>query len=119
MTTKKRVLGVDPLNWIKQTGKKKNRGKTIKEYYKSEVPKFETYDVKLTLRINDKQLDFLTSLEREIMKKRSKKNKKERITKNSIVRAAIDILSEIEFKKSEIPNEDELKRRIFNSLNIT
>lgn len=118
MTTRKKALGVDPLSWIRQTPDKEDKLKQkniIKKEIKPKLPKFETYDVKVTLRISDEHLSFLTNLEREIMKRRSKKNRKERITKNSIIRSIIEVLEKIEFDKSEISNEEELIERIFLS----
>ena len=52
------------------------------------VPKFESFGVKLTVRLSDEQLEYLAALERRIMKSRSPGNRTERITKNSIIRAA-------------------------------
>ncbi|MGI9553996.1 MAG: hypothetical protein ACR2NC_03640 [Thermodesulfobacteriota bacterium] len=130
MATKKKVLGVDPLSWIKETKIKKpnqleekfsfKKNDTPEEQDQLNKPKFESYDVKLTIRLNESQLDFLTNLEREIMKKRSKENKKERITKNSIIRSMLNVFSEydIEFNKSEIPDEDELTKRIRSGLKL-
>ena len=125
LATKKKVLGVDPLSWIKETKIKKPNQleekfsfKEIEPHEKHAKPKFESYDVKLTIRLNETQLDFLTNLEREIMKKRSKENKRERITKNSIIRSMLNVFSEygIEFNKTEIPDEDELTKRIWSGL---
>ena len=125
MAAKKKVLGVDPLSWIKETKiKKPNQLEEKFSFRKTEnqdkatTPKFESYDVKLTIRLNEAQLDFLTNLEREIMKRRSKENKKERITKNSIIRSMLNVFSEygIDFNKSEIPDEDELTKRILSVL---
>ena len=92
MTTKKKVLGVDPLSWISE--KEKNKSIKIEDIVakkeKKTLAKFETYDIKLTIRLDEDQLDFLTDLEREIMRRRSSKNRKERITKNSIIRSLIN-----------------------------
>ena len=120
MTTKKKVLGIDPLSWI--TERENNKSIRIEDIVggkeKRNVPKNETYDVKLTIRLNEKQLNFLTSLEREIMKNRTSKNKKERITKNSIIRSLLNVFEEngSEFNNSEIPDEKELEKRIFKNL---
>ena len=120
MTTKKKVLGIDPLSWI--TERENNKSIRIEDIVggkeKRNVPKYETYDVKLTIRLNEKQLNFLTSLEREIMKNRTSKNKKERITKNSIIRSLLNVFEEngSEFNNSEIPDEKELEKRIFKNL---
>lgn len=127
MPTKKKVLGVDPLSWIKETKiKKPNQIEEKFNFNKTDTPekttkpKFESYDVKLTIRLNESQLDYLTNLEREIMKKRSKENKKERITKNSIIRSMLNVFNEygVEFNKSEIPDEDELTKRILSGLKM-
>lgn len=118
MVKKKKALGIDPLGWIKPTKDieeqdiEKNRKKVKLTKEVEKVPKFETYEVKLTLRLNDEQLDFLTNLERNIMKNRSSKNKKERITKNSIIRSSIELLKTISFDKSEISEEKVLVERI-------
>lgn len=116
MTTKKKVLGVDPLSWISE--KEKSKSIKIEDIVgskdKKSLPKYETFDVKLTIRLNENQLDFLTTLEREIMKKRSSKNKKERITKNSIIRSLINAFENngAGFNSSEISDEKELEKRI-------
>lgn len=113
MTNKKKVLGVDPLSWIKQTKENPNKEGVIhKKSEEENIPKFKTYEVKLTLRLAEDQLDFLSSMEREIMKNRSSKNKKERITKNSIIRAVLENLKDVDFDKKEIPDEKELEKRI-------
>ena len=115
MATKKKVLGVDPLSWIKKTDEtyveRKNR-QYPKSQNKSKVPKYESYEVKLTVRLSEEHLDFLSSLEREIMKNRSRENRKERITKNSIIRSFIDSLMDLNYEKSEISTEEELTKRI-------
>ncbi|MGH7884931.1 MAG: hypothetical protein ACRENO_04455 [Thermodesulfobacteriota bacterium] len=111
MTNKKKVLGIDPLSWIKQT-KDSFEEKNFVDKLDEHVPKFETYEVKLTLRLAEEHLNFLSGLEREIMKNRSSKNKKERITKNSIVRAMLENLKYINFDKKEIPDEKELQNRL-------
>lgn len=114
MNNKKKVLGVDPLSWIKQTKDSYEEGFSKQEEKKQteDIPKFETYEVKLTLRLAEHHLDFLSGLEREIMKNRSSKNKKERITKNSIIRAILENMKDVDFDKKEIPDEKELQKRI-------
>ncbi len=80
------------------------------------VPKFETFRVKLTARLNDQQLEFLSGLERQIMRSRSAHNRSERITKNSIIRAAINALMEAELDTHEIGSELELEHRVLSAL---
>ena len=120
MATKKKVLGVDPLSWIKKTEENSyaetENIEIENEQNNKEVPKYETYEVKLTVRLTEKHLTFLTNLEREIMKKRSKENRKERITKNSIIRAMIDTFKTLTLEKTEIATEEELKDRLKESL---
>ena len=118
MSSKKKVLGVDPLSWIKQSklldleaGEKKPGALPD-----AVSPKYQSYDVKLTIRISEQQLSYLSNLEREIMKSRSKENKKERITKNSIIRVMISVLSDLEFDHSEIPDEEFLFKRMSRSI---
>ena len=78
----------------------------------SKVPKFETFEVKLSILLRSDQLEFLEKLSREVMKNRDKASRQERITKNTAVRACLDVLREIEFDKNNIPDEEELRRRI-------
>ena len=61
-------------------------------------------------------MDFLSALEREIMKKRTGKNKKERITKNSLIRTALEVLKIIDFDRSEISDEKKLIERVLGKL---
>ena len=46
------------------------------------------------------------------MKGRSSKNRKERITKNSIIRTAIEILKLLAIDTREVPDEETLLKRI-------
>ena len=121
MASKKKVLGVDPLSWIKKTDdiyieqENKNEFKKV-DNSSLEVPKYKSYEVKLTVRLSENHLEFLSSLEREIMKKRSKENRKERITKNSIIRSILDAFKDLNYEKSEISTEEELTKRIKNKI---
>jgi hypothetical protein len=133
---RKKVLGADPLSWIKPTipvdeklqietrqsllqeeEKTTLRTSEVSQsriLYKGEnlnVPKFQTYEIKLTLRLKENQLEFLSRLERKIMKNRSCTNRKERITKNSIIRAMIDVFRNLSIDTNEISDENELKIR--------
>ncbi|HAW50585.1 TPA: hypothetical protein DCX16_06525 [bacterium] len=78
----------------------------------SKLPKFRTFEIKLSILLKNSQLEFLNRLERKIMLNRSSYNKKERVTKNSIIRACIDAISSLEIDISEIPDERELLKRI-------
>lgn len=120
MAAKKKVLGVDPLSWIKKTEniyvEESRSNAKRKERRNLEVPKYRSYEVKLTVRLSEDHLEFLSSLEREIMKNRSRENRKERITKNSIIRSILDVFRNLDYEKSEISNEEELARRIREGL---
>lgn len=114
---KKTGLGDNPLNWIADTSKKP-KDKTKKEssdLIKSgttEVPKFRTFEVKLSTLLREDQLHFLEKLTRQIMANRDSDNKKERITKNTIIRVLIDALKDLDIDKKNICNETELFKRI-------
>ena len=66
----------------------------------------------ITVRLRGDQLEFLERLTREIMGNRERDSRKERITKNTVVRACLDALREVGFDSSNIPDETELLRRI-------
>jgi len=74
------------------------------------MPKYMTYDVRLSLLLSDEHLEYLEKVVREIMKNRRVKH--ERITKNSVVRCLIDLLKALPLDVQEIPDEAELRRRL-------
>lgn len=129
--SKRKVLGADPLSWIKPTvqihdkeGLERNELDTttasvemVLTSRNSRVPKFQTYEIKLTLRLGEDHLEFLSKLEREIMKKRSPANRKERITKNSILRAMINAAKNLDINTNEIGDETELIDRFRQGFN--
>jgi hypothetical protein len=80
------------------------------------VPKYQQLDVKLYVLLRDDQLEFLARLTREIMKNRASEYKIERITKNTIIRALIDNLKELELDVRNIPDEAELAKRISDAI---
>jgi len=80
------------------------------------LPKFKTCDQPLLVRLRPEQAEFLGRLESTIMKGRSKQNRKERITKNSIIRAAIDMIRSMDIDPKEVPNEEGLLKRILDVL---
>lgn len=117
---KKTGLGGNPLEWIKETKKKakpqkltrvekKGIKKIDKTIQTSEVPKFRTY-VKHSVLLSREHLDHLHDLERAIMAQR--KSGRERITKNSILRCYVDVLSDLKIDFRNIPDETELLKRI-------
>jgi hypothetical protein len=80
------------------------------------VPKYQQLDVKLYVLLRDDQLEFLARLTREIMKSRTSEFKIERITKNTIIRALIDNLSELMLDVQDISDEAELTKRIADAI---
>ncbi|MEK7275549.1 MAG: hypothetical protein AAB110_09850 [Candidatus Desantisbacteria bacterium] len=89
----------------------------IREFVKvSNQPKFKTFDIKLSILLRQDQLEWLSLMERKIMKNRSSKNKKERITKNSIIRACLDLINDLNIDVREISDEAELLHRLQHAL---
>lgn len=118
MADEKTSGGVDPNIWIRQPEEKDNEGGIGSTTLVSEpetLPKYKTFDV-VTLRISHEDFEFLHNLEREIMKNRSRENKKERITKNSIMRAMLGCLKNVKFDRKDIPDENELRIRIMRGI---
>jgi len=114
MNKRRQVLGqgAESIFEITKLDKKEPQLKPIR------IPKFKTYEVKLSILLRQDQLEHLTNLEWQIMRNRSSANKKERITKNSIIRAYIDVLSSVEIDKSEIADEKELFRRLKSKVQV-
>jgi hypothetical protein len=89
----------------------------IREFVRvSHQPKFKTFDIKLSILLRQDQLDWLSLMERKIMKNRTSKNKKERITKNSIIRACLDLINDLDIDIREISDETELLNRLQHAL---
>ncbi len=118
MADEKTSKGVDPNIWIRppeeRDGKDSIRSTTLGSEPET-LPKYKTFDV-VTLRISHEDFEFLHNLEREIMKNRSRDNKKERITKNSIMRAMLGCLKNVKFDRKNIPDENELRIRIMRGI---
>ncbi|MEW6103760.1 MAG: hypothetical protein AB1630_08130 [bacterium] len=112
---KKPVLGkgADALFEITQATTKEIEEKVLS----SKLPKFRTFEHRLTILLKESNLSFLSELEKKIMRSRNPKNKRERITKNSIIRACLDAVSNLSIDTGEIPDEKELLRRIERAIN--
>ncbi|GEM_PF-2264170 len=74
------------------------------------VPKFMTFDAKLSILLSGEQLDYLEKFVKEVLKHR--RTKKERITKNTVLRCLVDLLRALPLALTDIPDEDELRRRL-------
>lgn len=118
MADEKTSEGVNPNIWIRQPEEKSIKSGiagTAPSSQPEAPPKYKTFDV-LTLRISSEDFEFLQKLEREIMKSRSRENRKERITKNSIMRAMLACLKNVKFDRKDIPDENELRIRMMRGL---
>ena len=118
MADEKTSSGVDPNIWIRPPEERDGKdsiGSTTLASEPETLPKYKTFDV-VTLRISHEDFEFLHNLEREIMKNRSRDNKKERITKNSIMRAMLGCLKNVKFDRKDIPDENELRIRIMRGI---
>ena len=91
--------------------------KKIKQTTKSEnIPKFKTFDVRLTVLLREDQLDFLEKLVREIQKNREPEYREERITKNTLIRVFIDAFRKVKLNTKNIPDEETLLQRVLEQL---
>lgn len=118
MADEKTSGGVNPNIWIRQPEERSGGGGIGDTTLGSEpetLPKYKTLEV-VTLRISHEDFEFLHNLEREIMKNRSRENRKERITKNSIMRAMLGCLKNVKFDRKDIPDENELRIRIMRGI---
>ena len=117
MADEKKGGGVDPNIWIRQPETKPDGGVpgTAPDAGDVPAPKYAALEV-LTLRISEEDLEFLRRLERDIMKGRSSGNRKERITKNTIIRAMLGCFRNVGFDKKEVSDEKELRARLMKGL---
>lgn len=121
---RKRGMGSDPLSWIGERGGEQGAGSgshgeveevreaapgSVRQLASGLVPKFMTL-VPLTARLTEEQIDWLDATERRIMRSRSRR--RERITKNTLLRAAISLLMALPWDHREIADEEELVERL-------
>jgi hypothetical protein len=119
-------MGKDPLSWIGEgrtdRAPKGARASTaaaveqaeaaplpVSKTDSSEGPKFMTL-VPVTARLSEPEIEWLDSVERRIMRNRHRKT--ERITKNTLLRAAVEILMSLECDYTDIADEEELVARL-------
>ena len=117
---KKTGLGKDPLDWIKPTveEKKEIKKKEKIKFEKRGIPKYQTFDIRLTVLLKDEHLDFLEKLVREIQKNRTREFRKERITKNTLIRCFIEAFSKAKINTKNIPDEETLLTRLLEKIKI-
>lgn len=129
---RKRGMGRDPLSWIgegslagreeeEEEREEEGEGESgrgeeergapsaVREFESPPVPKFATL-IPVTARLSESQVEFLEAMERRIMRGRNRRQ--ERITKNTLIRAALELLMALEWDWTDIPDEDELTRRV-------
>lgn len=70
----------------------------------------------MALRLRDDQIEFLTGLELQLRSRGRRDARTERLTKNSIIRAVIDVLPHLDLNLKEVGNEETLRGRIFAGL---
>lgn len=124
MEVRKRGMGSDPLSWIGEgsgeigTGRKsREKAREVRESTSESVgqlatplvPKFMTL-VPVTARLTDEQVEWLDAAERRIM--RSRTRRRERITKNTLLRAAVSLLMALPWDHRDIADEEELVERL-------
>ncbi|MCM8818647.1 MAG: hypothetical protein NC915_04135 [Candidatus Omnitrophica bacterium] len=114
---KKGGLGKDPLSWISSTIAEEKtieqkKEEILEEKEEKKVPKFQTFEVRLTTLLREDQLEFLEKLIRDIHKNRQPQFRKERITKNTLIRVFIDAFKDVKFNIEDIPDEETLLSRI-------
>ncbi len=120
---KKTGLGRDPLKWISPTSESAEKVSVEKEVElhlstkkkkkeSDRLPKFKTFDIRLTSLLREDQLEFLEKLIRDIQKNRAPEYRKERITKNTLMRVFIDAFMDVKIDTADIPDEETLLKKI-------
>ena len=118
---KKQALGRDPYDWIgssdlppeESPGVPESRSTGVPELPESSeesiLPKYQQMQ-RIEALLRPDQVDTLDRWVRTIMSNRQ--SKRERITKNSLLRVAVDLLLSRERDLSEISSEDVLAQRV-------
>jgi hypothetical protein len=75
------------------------------------IPKYQTYEAKLSILLSTEQLKYLEDVVGRVM--RNRKDKRERITKNSVLRCLVDFMQTLDVDLENVPDERELLKRIF------
>ncbi len=75
------------------------------------IPKYQTFEAKLSILLTAEQHKYLEDVVARVM--RNRKEKRERITKNSILRCLVDFMQTLDVDFENIPDEKELLKRLF------
>ena len=84
---------------------------TLETTAPTRIPKYQTFEAKLSILLPNAQLRFLEDMVAKVMRNRT--DKKERITKNSIIRSLVEFMQTLDIDHNDIPDEKELAKRIF------
>ena len=84
---------------------------TLETTAPTRIPKYQTFEAKLSILLTNDQLRFLEDMVAKVMRNRT--DKKERITKNSIIRSLVEFMQTLDIDHNDIPDEKELAKRIF------
>ncbi len=77
----------------------------------------KTKEIRITLPLPTNLLSFLDQMERDIFVRRSVKSRsKQRLTKNSITRAWLSLLQDLDVNINNIENEEDLSKRLKDSI---
>lgn len=133
-TKKEKKLGSDPLEWIRSTAdaggaapspdgegaSESGDWLSVEEAHDGAgnraTPKFQSFDVRLTVPLTAAHLDYLARIERLVMRRRGPSLRQERITKNSIIRAILTAFTRVKFDVEGIATEEELEKRMVEAL---
>jgi hypothetical protein len=88
-----------------------NRPETQNREAPTRIPKYQTFEAKLSILLTNDQLRYLEDVVAKIMRNRTVK--RERITKNSIIRSLVEFMQTMDIDFTNIPDEKELAKRIF------
>jgi len=75
------------------------------------IPKYQTYEAKLSILISSEQHKYLEDVVASIM--RNRRDKRERITKNTVFRCLVDFMQTLDVDLENVPDERELLKRMF------
>ncbi len=75
------------------------------------IPKYQTFEAKLSILLTAEQHKFLEDTVATIM--RNRRDKRERITKNSVLRVLVDFMQTLDVDLENVPDEKELMKRVF------
>jgi hypothetical protein len=75
------------------------------------IPKYQTFEAKLSILLTSDQHKYLEDVVSRVM--RNRRDKKERITKNSVLRCLVDFMQTLDVDFENIPDEKDLLKRLF------